>query len=164
MGKKDRIDGSSPLIKAMYKKAGSTYCLWKGRPRKKGYVVCRRNEDGQIECLVELSFWMGWSLTQCRIWSFPPLHHFDPANGEFMVRIHSKKSPIHIDLKFQSSKYNTYFWPIDAPKYEAPCTHCGTLITANDLIWVLNKGNFCPNCPNNVFEKEKVSLALKQKY
>ncbi len=80
--------------------------------RSKLYGVCRRLPDGTIEGLIQKIFGKEYSKTHIGIYNKVPLHLlpskttvFTPIKrkktiftGHFVVRIHSKKCPITVDI------------------------------------------------------------------
>lgn len=70
----------------------------KNKQRVKLYTIGRYNEKGQLECYIDASLCsMGWSTEACYLYTSIPSNSLQ--KGEFIIRIHSKKSPINVSLK-----------------------------------------------------------------
>lgn len=92
-------------------------------PRQKGWMLCRRLDDGTFECLAdETIMTVGWSKQYGRLWSEKESANYylirtkewDSYHGEdtFIVRVNSKNCPIIVDFvkeAYRAKKGNVCF-------------------------------------------------------
>ena len=63
--------------------------------RLKRYVLCSRDKQGKITCMIDASLTsMGWSSTCACLFKQPPTHYL--SKGTFIARINSKDCPVKI--------------------------------------------------------------------
>lgn len=70
-----------------------------------------RNEDGYIVGFCNDFLCMSWQTHCVNIWDSPPVHYFNPKNGDFIIRVNREYKDIKIyPLTKENHCYKGNYW------------------------------------------------------